>query len=485
MATDQVVYLEKFVDCTWTGLYTAEEPLGGHAAKPPWIRSALPSSAFLLPPPPSSSLLLPPSPSLSPTRSLDHSNRSLTPRVSILPVATVAVPCELSRVLQMMRDVDRKVVDMQHTIESIVGTISTLQAQAAPAQPKARDEQTRTLDSLKATLHENQALLMQWAEEKVQLAIAGYELLAQHQKSLDDDIHNLTQFLSDTGQLEDYMPDDYNGMHADAHMYEPSEPLGARSGRRGSTLRGAGGYTTSTDAYEEEQMPATQSKQMQQQPSQKISLRTNIPLTVPANRQPSSQIYEDPAAADVGNGAGGVAAGAGTAANPNKRRRAAAIANTAAPAQREETRSGRRTAAGQATAALVAAQYDEEEYAVADKKFAAAAAAAQQQAAIQDPALLQPIPLEPFIPGLAESAKKPQAARRRLEEKDIGVGLVGKVAEVFWEDEADASASMWYLVKVESVDLPTKTACVRYQNGEVETNLSLVEAARDGIMLLV
>jgi len=65
------------------------------------------------------------------------------------------------------------------------------------------------------------------------------------------------------------------------------------------------------------------------------------------------------------------------------------------------------------------------------------------------------------------------------------VGLVGKVAEVFWEDEADASASMWYLVKVESVDLPTKTACVRYQNGEVETNLSLVEAARDGIMLLV
>ena len=406
----------------------------------------------------------------------------------------------------MMRDLDRKVVDMQHTIDSIVGTISTLQAQAAPAQPKARDEQTRTLDSLKATLHENQGLLMQWAEEKVQLAIAGYELLAQHQKSLDDDIHNLTQFLSDTGQLEDYMADDYSGMHADAHLYESSEPLGARPGRRGgSTMRGAGGYTTSTDVYEEEQMPATQSKQMQmqmqQQPSQKISLRTNIPLTVPANRQPSSQqIYEDPAVVDVGNGAGGVAAGAGTAANPNKRRRAAAIANTAAPAQREETRSGRRTAAGQATAALVAAQYDEEEYAVADKKFAAAAAAAaqqqaaaaaaaaaaaQQQAAIQDPALLQPIPLEPFIPGLAESAKKPQAARRRLEEKDIGVGLVGKVAEVFWEDEADASASMWYLVKVESVDLPTKTACVRYQNGEVETNLSLVEAARDGIMLLV
>lgn len=396
----------------------------------------------------------------------------------------------------MMRELDRKAVEMQYNVESIVGTISTLQAQASTGLTKgtAKDEQTRMLDSLKATLHENQALLMQWAEEKVQLAMTGFELLLQQQKNLDEDIHNLTQFLSDTGQLEDYMPDDYNGVHPDAHIYESSEPL-ARSGRRGgSTSRGAGGYTTSADVYEEEQPVAPQSKQLPQQQSQKISLRTNIPLTL--NRQPSSQQIYDEAAIDSGAAAIG-----GTAANPNKRRRAAAIANTAAPAQREETRSGRRTAAGQATAALVAAQYDEDEYAAADKKAAAAAAAAaaqqqaaaaaaaaaaaQQQAAVQDPGLLQPIPLEPFIPGLAESAKEPQAARRRLDEKDIGMGLVGKVAEVFWEDEADASASMWYLVKVESVDLASKTACVRYQNGEVETNLSLVEAARDGIMLLV
>ena len=390
------------------------------------------------------------------------------------------MPCELTRVLTMMRELDLKSVEMQQNVESMVTTIIQLQAQAAtdPAKGSDKGDAASTVEALKGTLHENQALLMQWAEEKVQLAIVGYELLMSQQKSLDEDVHNLTQFLSDTGQLEDYMPDEYHGVQHDMNVYESSDLPGsvARSGRRGgSTSRGAG-YTTSADVYEEEPVA---SKQIQQQQGQKIPLRTTIPLTV--NRQPSPQhVYDD---GDSGKNIG------------TKRRRAAAMANTAAPPQ-ETSRSGRRTAAGLATAAVMAVQYDDEEYAAVDHKAsAAAAAAAQQQAAAvaaakkqqaapaQDPALLaQPIPLAPFIPGLAESSKEPQAARRKLEEKDIGMGLVGKVAEVFWE-EADASA--WYLVKVESVDLAAKTACVRYQNGEVETNLSLVEAAREGIMLLV
>ncbi|MEO2193695.1 MAG: hypothetical protein ABGY24_14715 [bacterium] len=390
------------------------------------------------------------------------------------------MPCELTRVLTMMRELDRKSVELQQNVESMVTTIIQLQTQASTGLAKGLDkgDAATTVEALKATLHENQGLLMQWAEEKVQLALVGQELLLSHQRTLDEDVHNLTQFLSDTGQLEDYMPDEYHGVHPDVNVYESSDPPGsvARSGRRGgSTSRGAG-YTTSADVYEEEPVA---SKQLQQQQAQKTSLRTNIPLTV--NRQPSPQhVYEDE---DSGKNTG------------TKRRRAAAMANTAAPPQ-ETSRSGRRTAAGLATAAVMAVQYAEEEYAAVDHKAAAVAAAAakqqaaaaaaakQQQAALaQDPALLAPpVPLEPFIPGLAESSKEPQAARRKLEEKDIGNGLVGKVAEVFWED-GDGSA--WYLVKVESVDLAAKTACVRYQSGEVEYNLSLVEAARDGIMLLV
>ena len=99
-------------------------------------------------------------------------------------------------------------------------------------------------------------------------------------------------------------------------------------------------------------------------------------------------------------------------------------------------------------------------------------------------AMLAPIPLEPFIPGLKESAKKPQAARRRLTDADINPSLVGKIAEVFWVSDKPEE-SLWYLVKVESIDLGAKTACVRYQNGEVEADLNLPQVAREGHMLLV
>lgn len=124
----------------------------------------------------------------------------------------------------------------------------------------------------------------------------------------------------------------------------------------------------------------------------------------------------------------------------------------------------------QATTAVVAALYDEDEY--AEGKNAS------------DVAMVGAITFEPFIPGLNECAKKPQAARRRLTENDISPSLVGKIAEVFWVADKPEE-SLWYLVKVESIDMAAKTACVRYQNGEIEADLNLPEVAKDGHMLLV
>jgi hypothetical protein len=348
-------------------------------------------------------------------------------------------------VLNTIRELDRKTLEMQHKVETQVATI----AQMAGSRSSKDD-----LEAMQNELRSDQCLLIQWAEEKVQLAVLGHELLVSHAKNLDLDIHNLTQFLTDTGQLEDYLPEEY-GIHPDAHMYD-SEPM-PRSGRRGgSSSRGAGGYTTSADVYEDEQ-PAAGAAAKQQQ-SQK--LRTNIPLTL--NRQPSSQqMYDD-----------GDSKGLGLR---NKRGRTAG----------ETTRTGRRVAAVNATTAVVAALYDEEDEYLDQKQPTTSSAAALPPASADPGQYAPPIPLPPFIPGMAECAKKPQAARRRLEAKDIGKGLVGKVAEVYWEDADNADQSMWYLVKVESVDLASKTACVRYQNGEVESALSLLEAARDGIMLLV
>ena len=66
---------------------------------------------------------------------------------------------------------------------------------------------------------------------------------------------------------------------------------------------------------------------------------------------------------------------------------------------------------------------------------------------------------------------------------DLGMGAVpGVVLEPF---VVGPTGSLWYLVKIESVDLQTMTASIRYQNGEMENQLSLLEVARDGHMMLV
>ena len=71
------------------------------------------------------------------------------------------------------------------------------------------DEVKQELEQLK----EDQRLLIQWAEEKVQLASNGHELLEKYAHALDGDIANLTQYLTDSGQLVDeYMADEYGGM---------------------------------------------------------------------------------------------------------------------------------------------------------------------------------------------------------------------------------------------------------------------------------
>jgi hypothetical protein len=337
---------------------------------------------------------------------------------------------------------------MSQKVEAQVATIASMSATT-----KASKEE---LQELQSNLKADQSLLIQWAEEKVQLAVQGHELLESYATTLDGDIASLTQFLTDTGQLVDeYMPDDYGVTH-EAHMYDSSDQQPTNRVRRSTSSRLAGGYTTSMDGYEDEQPAPAQSKPAQQK------LRTNIPLTI--NRQQANSVYADgnPSSAhpsdSFANGDG----------NTSKRRRG------------NDTRRRSASAAVHATTAVVAALYDDEEYVEPKVDPNQALAVDPANAQVQ----LAPIPLEPFIPGLKECAKKPQAARRRLTENDISMALVGKIAEVFWVAE-NPEETMWYLVKVESVDLAAKTACVRYQNGEVEPDLNLAEVAQEGHMLLV
>lgn len=345
------------------------------------------------------------------------------------------MPSELTRVLNMIRDLDHKSRDLSQSVETQVEAIT----QMSSTTKSSKEE----LLELRGKVKADQSLLIQWAEEKVQLAMLGHELLASYAKNLDDDVHNLTQFLTNTGQLDEYLPVDEYGMGQDVNMYESSEQQQPRQGgmRRATSSR-LGGYTTSMDGYEEEQS---------EKPPPPQKLRTNIPLTI--NRQQTNAYVEE---GFHGDGMGD--------ATMSKRRRGG-------------NDSRRRNAAVQATSAVVAEMYEDEDY--VDVKNVEPVVKEEFNGA-----QFAPLPLEPFIPGLKECAKQPQAARRRLNESDISMALAGKIAEVYWVSDKPEE-SMWYLVKVESVDLAAKTACVRYQNGEVEADLNLSEVAQEGHMLLV
>ena len=102
------------------------------------------------------------------------------------------MPSELTRVLNMIRDLDHKSRDLSLAVENQVDAI----AQMSATTKSSKEELQEMRDNLKG----DQSLLIQWAEEKVQLAVLGHELLASYAKNLDDDIHNLTQFLTNTGQ---------------------------------------------------------------------------------------------------------------------------------------------------------------------------------------------------------------------------------------------------------------------------------------------
>jgi hypothetical protein len=94
-------------------------------------------------------------------------------------------------------------------------------------------------------IKDDQSLLIQWAEEKVQLAMTGHQLLEKYAHSLEGDIASLTQYLTETGQLVDeYMPDEY-GVNHEPHLYD-----NVTSRRAGSSRPG---YTSSMDGAVEMQ----------------------------------------------------------------------------------------------------------------------------------------------------------------------------------------------------------------------------------------
>ncbi|KDD72157.1 hypothetical protein H632_c3773p0, partial [Helicosporidium sp. ATCC 50920] len=85
----------------------------------------------------------------------------------------------------------------------------------------------------------------------------------------------------------------------------------------------------------------------------------------------------------------------------------------------------------------------------------------------------------PLLPGLEHAAEQPQAPGRLLTAADIGPGLVGRRAELYWPDN-----NLWYVIEIQSVDLVSRKASIFYTTGEAEV-LDLDDICKEGHLSLI
>ncbi|KAK9788296.1 hypothetical protein WJX73_004548 [Symbiochloris irregularis] len=81
--------------------------------------------------------------------------------------------------------------------------------------------------------------------------------------------------------------------------------------------------------------------------------------------------------------------------------------------------------------------------------------------------------------GKAQAADAPLATGRLLTYADVGAGLKGRQAELFWPDD-----KLWYLVEIIGINMKTRSAKITYTSGE-EEELKVDEIIREGHMSLI
>lgn len=322
------------------------------------------------------------------------------------------MPAELNRILKTIKELDLKCEDMGAQIQDNFEELMKI-----PASKMESDE----VSSLRKRLQEDQKLLIQWSEEKVQLATQGYDLLDAHYGQLENDITELTNVLQGNGQLTDDIYRD---------VYEDLDVMGRRSASRMNLA-----------AYDLDPMSSIPAMPAVSNRKASISGQQSGYASEEYAPGAESMVWEATTTtkSQTKNRRGSEAPGGGL-----KRRAASAAVQKAAQA--------------------IADLEEEEPY--------------------RSPETLIPIP-DPFVPGLKNFAEEPQAAGRVFTGKDISPNLVGRIAEVFWEDEGNPEGNLWYLVKIEEVDMQQREASILYQNGETERALNLDEMARKKHLRLI
>jgi hypothetical protein len=410
-----------------------------------------------------------------------------------------------------MKELDHKVEELGETIQNNVDLVLA-KAPAAGRKGPAADE----VAELRARIHADQRLLVQFAEEKVQLALSGYDCLDNHINQCDADIQALQEELQAMGAgdlaMDPYMMGAGGGGNGGGIMYgDAFAPAAINNNNNNSNNhnRRGGSRLRETGSFDSLELQPSTDFQQQQQKSRKTTVTLNLGRVSSGiggyNQQladaasmpppPPTSMYAPPIADSMhmGSRRGSeptppAMAAEGMSYQPRRRAAQAAVQQIAAMEYDDHigiedspsAGGGGGGGGGPAGPSHLANQHQQNHHHQQHQYHHH-----QQQQPSQNQGGLRPEEVNqrynnpPLVPGLQHSAKKPQAPGRILVVTDINQGLVGRKAEMYWPDDR-----LWYLVEIRHVDPKTRHAQILYTTGEAE-HLDLVQIANDAHMSLI
>lgn len=357
--------------------------------------------------------------------------------------STAFLPPDLQRQLNTIKALDEKCLDLSETVHQNV-------AQLMSMPPQHQHGATEEYIELSRRVEQDQRMLLQFAEEKVQVAQQVYDLIEMHaielEKQIDDFEGDIRVSGLDAGGMESYygtpgfVPldsirgrtpklDEWAAMAPTPVAYDSALPPMPNIRRSASTIN---------------------HKASQKRPRDDNDFPTPVPsIAMPAVPQMAPVPSTSVAAVTP-------VAAAAAAATPTT-----AVATMAVKKRMKSVQSlGSLFNSGGA---------------MEDGTFPTPAL---EQEPVEQPAA--PVGfLTPPPPGLQPAAPKPQAIGKYLYQQDITQALKGRHAELFWPPD-----SMWYLIEIQDVNVDTKIARIVYTTGDVE-ELDLDEIARDMHMSII
>ncbi|KAK9806927.1 hypothetical protein WJX72_007742 [[Myrmecia] bisecta] len=116
--------------------------------------------------------------------------------------STGPLPAELQRILNTIKDLDER---SQVLADMIRANVDLCLSKPSQATRKIGSENANEVADLRKQIENDQRMLIQWAEEKMQLALTAYDLVDIHLTQLDKDLEGLTDELQAADALEDSM----------------------------------------------------------------------------------------------------------------------------------------------------------------------------------------------------------------------------------------------------------------------------------------